>query len=166
MNPKILLKNLSLVSVLAFHAPVFALSSDGNLPFHFKSNSIIYNGKQHTATYIGHVRVTQGTTRIRGNKLVVQYGKNGGVKKMIDTGNLAHYSTLPDRQSKRLYAQAKKITYNPTTKIVLLEQHAKVTQEKNIFTGPHIWYDSGAGVVRTTPKKNQKTVIIIEPQDK
>lgn len=166
MNLKLLLKNLSLISILALNLSAFGLSSDANLPFHFKSKSIIYNQKQHTTIYLGHVHVTQGSTQIRGDKLVVQYEKNGTVKKMIDTGNPAHYSTLPDHQSSHLYAQAGKITFNPKIKTVLLEYQAKVTQEKNIFTGPHIWYDSDTGVIRTTPKKNQKTVIIIQPQDR
>lgn len=163
---KILAKNLNIVFILLFTPTSFALSSDANLPLYFQSDSIVYNKEQHQTTYIGHVHITQGTTRISGNRIVIQYGKNDRIDKIIDTGNLAHYTTLPDQQSTQLYAQAKKITFNANSKIVTLEANGKVTQEKNVFTGPHIWYDIVAGVVRTTSKKNQETVIVIQPQNR
>ena len=105
---------LSIIFLLTSPSCCFALSSDSKLPFHFKSDQLIYN----------------------------------------------------NRQSARFYAQARKITYHPITKIVLLEHHSKVTHQKNVFTGPHIWYDIATGIVRTSPKKNHKTMIVIQPQDK
>ena len=162
---RLVLRGLLLL-LLTLSTPCLALSSDAALPYYFKSDHLIYNNRRHQTIYIGHVHITQGTTKISGDKVIVQYGKNSRIKKMIDTGNFAHYSTLPDNHPDRLYAQAKKITYNPITKIVVLEHQGKVTQEKNVFTGPHIWYDIAAGVVRTTPRKNQQTVIVIQPQDK
>lgn len=158
-------KYLSLIILWIIAPACFALSSDAKLPYHFKSNSITYLEKRHQTIYTGHVHVTQGTTQLSSKRLLVQYRKGGGIEKMIATGNLAHYSTLPDHQPARLFAEAKKITFNPIAGTVLLEHKARVTQEKNIFTGPHIWYDVVAGVVRTTPQKHQKTVIVIQAQD-
>lgn len=156
---------LSLSFIVFIPSSIFALSSDAKLPFHFHSVSITYNKYTHQTTYLGNVHITQGTTRISGNEVVIQYGSDGTVKKLIDTGNPAHYSTLTDNRPGRLYATAKKIIYNPKTRIVLMEGNGRVTQEKNVFSGPHIWYYMDAGVVRTTPQKNQETKIVIQPQE-
>lgn len=157
-------KNLSLLTLLSITPLCHALSSDTQLPYQFKSDSIIYKEKQHQTIYVGHVHIKQGSTQLSGNRVFIQY-KNGKIEKLVATGNPAYYSTLPDRQQSDLLARAKTITFYPTKKTVLLEHDAKVTEEKNIFTGPHIWYDIVAGIVTTTPKNNQKTVIIIQPQD-
>jgi lipopolysaccharide export system protein LptA len=160
------LKSLSLFVLWMTLTPIgFARSSDEQQPYHFTSDSMVYNKNKRQTIYLGHVQVTQGTTHLSGDKIIVQYDQNTQIQTLITTGNLAHYSTLPDHESDRLYAEAKKIIFNPITKKALLRHQAKITQKNNIFAGPRIWYDMAHGVVHTTPRQHQKTVIIIQPQD-
>lgn len=158
-------KIFNIIFFLTFSTTSFGLSQDAKLPIYFKSDSLIYNKKQNEMTYIGHVYITEGSTKIGGNKVIVQYGQNNQVKKLIDVGKPAYYSTLLNHQRSRLDAQAEKIIFDPVKNIIMLKKHAKITQEENRFTAPYIWYDITKGVVKTTPTQNQKTVIVIQPQD-
>lgn len=51
------------------------------------------------------------------------------------------YTTLPNTDKARLYAEANTIIYYPPKAQVVLIKNARVTQNQNILTEPHIWYD-------------------------
>jgi lipopolysaccharide export system protein LptA len=157
--------------LLTTFTAVWALDTDQNQVMHVLSDSATYNRDDHTITYEGKVQGSQGSAKLDGDKLVVyqmttsQPGDNNNIEKIIVYGNPAHYSTLPNPDKARLFVEALKITYDPQKKTVLLEGHARVNQEGNIFTGPHIWYDMVNGVVHSTSTNNQeRTEMIIQPQ--
>jgi len=162
---RLLIHNVAFLVLIAVITKTFANDQQKTVAYSFKSESITYYSKKQEMIYQGNVYVTENETVLTGKKLIVQYGKNGEIKKLILSGHPAQYSTIPRNKTARLYAQAKKIIYNLETKKVVLIQKAKITFKENIFTGPLIWYDVEMGIVRTMPQKdNERTTIIIQPQ--
>lgn len=148
--------------------PAWALDSDQYQVMHVISNTATYDRNQHTIIYDGAVQMDQGTSHLDGDKVIVYQlpaTNTNKIQKVVALGNPAHYSTLPQPNKARLFVEALKITYDPTSKTVLLEGNGKVTQEGNVFSGPHIWYDMANGVVHSlaAPGK-QRTEMVIQPQ--
>jgi lipopolysaccharide export system protein LptA len=165
---KILHKTLLLA--LIWMTAANALDSDKSAPMHVISNSATYDRNQHIITYDGNVQGDQGSARLDGDKLVVfqnpdDTNESNKIKMLIVYGNPAHYSSLPAPDKGRIYVEAYKITYDPNNKTVLLEDHGRVTQDGNVFSGPHIWYDMVNGVVRSQaiPGK-ERSEMVIQPQ--
>ncbi len=158
----ILIALLILVSI-----PSFALPSDHTKPYHISAKKIVFEQDKHLATYTGNVIIIQGSTQLTGDKVILNLDKsNSQIEKLVDYGKPAHYHTLPNEGKKILYAQAKKITYFPQKQEALLEGKGQVIQDKNVFRGPHIWYDiQSETVISTTPQGKGKTTLLIQPQD-
>jgi lipopolysaccharide export system protein LptA len=144
----------------------FALSSDSQKTCHISAKQIIFEQKSHTITYLGDVIATQGSTQLYGDKLVFYLNKQNQLLKMIDYGNPAKYSSLPHAKGHRLYAQAKIINYDVKHHTVLLLHDGRITQNHDMFYGPHILYNTAQGVVlSTTDSSKQRTVIILTPEN-
>ncbi|ABS77934.1 lipopolysaccharide transport periplasmic protein LptA [Coxiella burnetii] len=143
-----------------------ALSSDQFKPYHVRSIEVIYRRPDHITLYHGDVYATQGTTWISGDKVIVYHNPTTNrIVRLKAIGHPAHYSTMPDNQKARLYAQAETILYFPAKAQVLLIKNARVTQKQNILTGPHIWYDiKKQTVISTVPNGKGNTTVVIEPQ--
>ncbi len=155
-------------SALYSISPAWALDSDKYAAMHVISNTATYDRNQRIITYEGEVKMEQGTSHLDGDKVLVYQLPNSTtnkIQKVIAFGNPAHYSTLPQPNKARLFVEALKITYDPNSKIVILEGNGQVTQEGNVFSGPHIWYDMANGVVHSlaVPGK-QRTEMTIQPQ--
>lgn len=163
---KIINKKKLLLLVLMLPAIVLARSSDQYLPYHIQADTIIYNRNLHTTVYQGHVHATQGSTRLTGDKVVVYTSKTGSkITLIVASGNPAHYSTLPNKKPARLFAEAVTIKYYPLKNQVLLLKKARIAQNHDLFTGPHIWYDMAKQVVvSTSPHGHGRTTVVIEPQ--
>jgi lipopolysaccharide export system protein LptA len=144
-----------------------ALDTDKYAVMHVASESATYDRNQNTITYLGHVQGDQGSSKVDGDKMVVYKMPDSGskIRQVVIYGNPAHYSTLPSANKSRVYVEALKITYDPEKKTVLLEEHGRVNQDGNIFSGPHIWYDMNNEIVHSlaVPGK-ERTEMIIQPQ--
>ena len=161
-----MIQKVSSLVLLAFlSTTVFAKSSDLEKPYHVKSDQVLYDRNHHRTTYTGHVIATQGTTTVRGSQLVLfSSAKTGQVNLLVVTGDLAHYSTLPNNKKHKLRAQAKTIKYWPQQHKVLLVKKGKVTQHHNVFTGSLIWYDVNKETVLSSSSHQGRTTIVIQPQ--
>ncbi len=158
------------ISMLLSILPVssFALSSDKYAPYHIRAKEIQYSKQPHQVRYIEHAHATQGSTTLSGDLIVSYFRPNSNqIYKLTATGKPAHYSTLPNNEKVRLYAEADTIIYYPLKNQVLLLKNARVTEKQNVFTGQHIWYDMNTKrVVSTSPNKGDMTRIVIVPSKK
>jgi lipopolysaccharide export system protein LptA len=158
---------LTSLACLAWASSSSALQSDTSEPCYISSDQITYDHANHTATYIGHVTGHQGTSILDADKLVVLLDPHtNNIIRLIAYGNPAHYSTIPQAGKSRLYAEAYTINYDVAKQTILLIDHGKVTQDQNIFSGPHIWYDIQKEMVisQSVPGKG-KTTVIIQPSN-
>lgn len=162
------IRNLMFVALVSgWCITAAALDTDQYEAMHVVSDTATYDRDHHTITYEGHVQVEQGTSHLDGDKVIIYQMPDDSNKtqQVIAYGQPAHYSTIPQLNKSRLFVEALKITYDPNTKTVLLEDQGRVTQDGNIFSGPHIWYDMVNGVVHSVKGPgNERTEVTIQPQ--
>ncbi|MDF1653688.1 MAG: lipopolysaccharide transport periplasmic protein LptA [Coxiellaceae bacterium] len=143
----------------------YALSSDAGKPYHVSSKTVLYDRTRHRTVYTGNVVATQGSTTVTGNRLIILSSPDSNqVELLIAHGDLAHYSTLPNDEKQKLYAQAETIKYWPQQNKVLMVKRGKVTQHHNIFTGSLIWYDIKKQTVLSSSNSRSHTKIVIQPK--
>lgn len=153
------------IALLTIQPSCWALSSDSQQAYRVQSTSVLYNRDHHQTTYTGNVIAQQGSTTVSGNKLlIISSPDTGDVSEIIAYGKQAHYSTLPDKQTQKLYAQADTIKYWPKQGKVLLIKNGKITQKSNVFTGELIWYDINKQTVLSGSGSKSRTTIVIQPQ--
>jgi len=163
-----IIKFVIILLFLGIWIGAFALDTDQYKEMHVVADSASYDRTHRIITYDGKVQVDQGTSHLDGDHVLVHQLPTGDkIQQVIAYGKPAHYNTIPAPNKNRLYVEALKITYDPIKKTVLLEGHARVNQDGNIFTGPRIWYDMINGVVHSyAGPAHERTEMVIQPQQK
>lgn len=154
---------LLFLSALTFQAE--ALPTDNQQPATMSANSGIYNRNTGVGVYIGDVAIKQGTTTVNADKVITYNDKTHTVNKAVAIGinAPAHFQTLPQQGQQILDAYAKEIDYYPQQKLAVLIGNAKVTQGKNVLNSPKIFYDMQKDQVTTTSSPNQRTTMVVQP---
>lgn len=157
---------LNLMLSLLFSANVWAANNDSHVPATFDSDQLDYNQKTRVTIFTGHVKMDQGTTHLFADKVTLYSDKDNKITKLIAIGKQAHYSTLPEGQTKVLDAFADTIEYYPPEKKAILIGNAFVDQPPNQLRGSHIIYDMIKQQVLSLPANpGQQTVVILQPND-
>lgn len=156
-------KALLLLLVNLSAANVYALTSDLQQVTTINADAVEYNHKTGVSTYTGHIHATQGTTKLDANRVVVYRDKNNKITKIVATGQLAHYETLPDDHQHKIHASAKKIEYYPLDEKILLLGDAIVDFDKSHITGQHITYNISKQTAISKPSAGDKTTIVLQP---
>lgn len=153
--------------IFIFAHATFALDTDQQQPANLKADSVQFNRNTGIGTYLGHVEIIQGTTKIFADKIIT-YSKNNKVYKAIAYGNPAKYQTMPKGNEDTLYANAERISYFLDKKYVILQGNVIVTQDKNTIKSPWISYDVMNAAIETKSaiNKNIRTTIVFEPENK
>lgn len=147
-----------------FVITAYALPSDKQQPMHIVANSAHWDGNKNTTTLVGNVIVTQGTTTVMADKLVLLTDKQNQIQQAIATGNLASYTTTTDITKPPLHAVAQSIEYFPPTSEIILIGRAHVQQGDNTVSAPRLEYNMNAQTVVSPAAKNGRTTIVIQPQ--
>ncbi len=142
---------------------VFANKADNNKPYVVKANSVLMDSQQHITTYIGNVHATQGSTHLTANKVITYENKQNKITKLIAYGSPAKYDTLPDNQTKKLYASAEKIIYSPNDNLIHLRGNGFVTQSGRKLKGNKIDYNMDTELLYSAKHEKAQTTIIIPP---
>lgn len=142
----------------------YPLPTDKQQPMHIASNFAHWDGNANTTTLIGNVIITQGTTTVTADKLVLYSDKQNQIKQAIATGNLASYTTTTDITKPKLHAEAQSIQYFPPTGEIILIGQAHVQQGDNTVTAPRLEYNMNAQTVVAPATQNGRTTIVIQPQ--
>ena len=111
-----------------------AISNDK--PIQIESDSLKINDKDKVATFIGHVNVVQGDTKLRSGKMIVHYSGNGSIGsgdtqiQKIDVYDKV-FVQAGDQQ-----ATADQGTYDmPAQLMTLSGKQVVLTQGQNVFVG-------------------------------
>ncbi len=155
---------LTLVMLLLAN-PAWALQSDNKKPMHIASDSVSFNRKTGVGVYTGNVKVVQGTTHLRCDKLITKSGTDNHLREVVATGKRAHYWSEPGPGKPLLNAWAQTIKYFAVNKHVVLIGDALVTQDKNQFSGPKIQYDVSKQLVIAPRSKQGRSHIVLLPQE-
>ena len=105
------LSHLSLIACLLASANAMALSTDRDQPIYIDSDSQQLDMQSNKVTFIGDVKLKQGSININADKVIVYRNPNdGAIKEIEGYGNLATFSQLTD-DGKTLYGEAKELYY-------------------------------------------------------
>jgi lipopolysaccharide export system protein LptA len=114
-----------------------ALPEDRQQPIHVVADRAVQqNG---TVTYTGDVVITQGSTRITGNEVVVQHVE-GRVRQLDAKGDPATFRQTPEQGSAPVHGRGQHLIYFQTENRVELLQQAQVERGGNTVAGNRIEY--------------------------
>lgn len=154
----------SLYTIL-ISSPVFALPSDIKEKMIIVADHSIYNYKTGIKTFEGNVKLDQGFTHLRADRLITKDNKQHQMQEAIAYGlkDKAHYWTLPKAGEAEIHADAQIIKYYPPDANITLEQNVHVTQGENSFQGQLIHYNMNDEVIAVPASENGRAVVIYNP---
>lgn len=134
---------VTLMTSLLLSAPAaLALESDNSQPATIEADEVEFDFRTGTRTYKGDVVVVQGTLRITGEKLVVQYGEQEDqIESATSWGNPATFKQRPEGKDDDVYGEGNEIILDEIENTLTLIENAVMTQAGNTARGKTIVYD-------------------------
>lgn len=145
--------------LLAGHAlPALALSTDRNQPATIEADEVEFDFRTGKRTYKGDVVVVQGTLRVTGDKMVVQYDQDSEqIQSATSWGEPATFKQRPDGKEHDVYGEGQTIILNEIENTLTLIDKASLTQAGNTAKGREIVYDMAMDKMTVKGMRRQKT---------
>lgn len=159
-----------LILVLVIQQPALSLSTDQDQAIEIEANVGELDDIKNINIYTGNVIVTQGSIRITGDRLTVNYTEENDIDTLVVEGKPATYRQLPDDSKTYDEAKAMRMEYHSMKNILILIDEAQVTQANGSVSGDRIEYDSELSKVKVTSapategQKSERVKIIIPPK--
>lgn len=153
-----------LLSLMTASLPAFALKTDRDQPIKVTAGNATYDDNKGLAIYSGGVVITQGTTKLTGDKLHI-YRSGEDLSRIVTFGTedeRAMYTEIPTEGEKRIHAYANTITYDLSTQLVSLDGQAEITQQDDKFSSDLITYNLESRVV----KGSENVTVEINPKNR
>ena len=168
-NKTVRLRSLFLVAIASALLPIqlSAFTADGNEPIKIQSDRAELDEQKGLSTYTGDVVITQGTTSLKSDKVVV-YSSNKGLTKIEAFGTPAQFSQQENESSPTTHAYGNTIVYTLADENLTLIDNAKLEQGKNTFSGKEIIYNTVTRIVTAQGGKDKtdRVEIIVHPVKK
>lgn len=132
----------------------YALRTDSDLPMSVTSDKLDFNNKTGITIFTGNVKMDQGTTHLKADKVTVYKQQDGEIEKIVAIGKPAHYSTLPEIGKEVMDAFGKSIEYYPQKKQAVILGDGSIQQGQSVFTAQHIVYDLAKDTLTSIPTKS------------
>ncbi len=167
MNQKKLINLIVLLLLWGLSGVSVALSTDPEQPVNIEADTAEIDDERGVTEYTGSVVMTQGTIRIRADKVTIYTGDEG-LERAVLLGKPARFRQRPDNSDKFIRASAKKIEYLATKNMLYLIDNAKVSQGADSFQGNRLAYDTKRSIVKARKAKSgkQRVKITITPKKK
>lgn len=133
-----------------------ALSSDKDQPIEIAADSAELDDKKGLTVYEGNVVVTQGSIRMRGDKMTVLYNKDNTLDTVVLNGRPATYRQLPDKSEIYDEAEALQMEFYEAKNLIVLIDNAKVKQQEVTFSGDRIEYDTELSKIKARSLKSRQ----------
>lgn len=137
--PLISLITISLM--MAFSSSAFALPSDREQPAQIEADETEIDFKTGTRILTSNVLVIQGTLRLKADKLVANYNKEGELVKAVADGSLARFKQRPEGEPNDVEGWGKKIIIDYPTNTLTLIGKAALNQGGSTARGDTIVYN-------------------------
>lgn len=144
MNRNNLLQRLSAITalcLLAFSVQVAALPDDRNQPIKVQAKKLEANRGKNLSVYSGNVVITQGSLQIRADRVEVHGSADGEIKRVIATGQPAHFQQQVQQSENPVKANAQRIEFTVSSDELHLSGDAQVDRDGNTLTAERIDYD-------------------------
>jgi len=139
-------KLTALIIALIFNVHTLAKSSDENAPLQIEADQLELHEKDNFSIYNGNVKITKGSLKITGDKIVIK-NKDARLHNVRITGNPATFFQLNDLDE-AINAESKIMNYQAQTGILELKEKAKLLKNKNHFSSEHIIYNTLKDIVK------------------
>ncbi len=146
--------------------------ADRDKPVHLEADQLLIDDAQQVSTFIGNVRLTQGTMLIRGDKVVVKQDAEG-FKHGTAYGNTASFRQKREGLDEYVEGYGERIEYDTRAETVDFYVQARLKRDMDEVRGEHITYSakteifqvngSGAGTEKEPPKRVRA---ILQPKPK
>lgn len=120
--------------------PAWSLRADSAQPIHIRAASAEFDEPNGQAVYGGGVEVRQGTLRVTGERLQVDY-QDAKVRRIVATGGPARYQQELEKERGLVKAAASTIVYHAGQDRIDFQGAARLTQAGNAVTGELIRYN-------------------------
>jgi len=174
MSPTI---NKSLIAAFLFQASLllwapacFAERADRSKPIHLEADQVIVDDVRHISTFIGNVRLSQGTLLISGDKIVVVEDKDG-FKHATAYGNTAEFRQKREGLEGYVEGYGERIEYDSRTGTLNFEEKARLKRDRDEVSGDNITYNVKTEIfhvnsVGTGPENNlqQRVRAVLQPK--
>ena len=146
--------------------PCYALLSDTKEPVQITADSSLYNHRQLTNIFEGHVKVDQGNAHLTADKLVIKNNKLHKIREAVAYGgsDLAHYWSSSKENAPLFHARAQIMRFYPLESVIVLETQVKVNQGGNSFNGPLIIYNTSTQTITVPNSSHGHATIVYDPE--
>lgn len=157
-SAKGLATGIVVVSALTVSTAAMALSSDRDQPAQIEADNTEIDFRTGVRTLTNNVLVVQGTLRVKADKLVATYNKQGDLVKAVADGSLARFKQRPDDQPDDVEGWAKKILVDYPTNTITLIGKAALKQGASTANGNKIVYNMATDKLQILGGSNVNTV--------
>ena len=176
-RPHVLRPAFAVMLLLALVAgPLHAEKADREKPVNLEADRVTVDDLKQTAVFEGNVVLTQGTTLIRGDRMVVRQDAEG-FQYGVTYGNLAYFKEKRDGVDDYVEGWAERIEYDGKADRVQMFNRAYLKKSNDEVRGDYISYDApteffrvvGGGRKAATPNNPEgrvRAVILPKPKGK
>ncbi|MGC9422090.1 MULTISPECIES: lipopolysaccharide transport periplasmic protein LptA [unclassified Vibrio] len=158
------LSHLSLMACLFTSGAALALSTDTQQPVYIDSVSQQLDMKSNRVTFVGDVKLKQGSININADKLIViRNSQTGKIEKIEGYGNPTTFSQLTD-EGKTLYGEAKQLHYAMAEDELIMMEQAMLSQDDSQIRGNKIRYKISSQKLIADSKGSGRVSTVLQPQ--
>ena len=138
---------LLLLAAMLWPGAAPALSSDADQPIEIEADFAELDEQEGRTVYSGNVVVVQGSIRMTGARLLVNFDDDQQLKEVYMTGTPATFKQRPDGADVDITGKALKIEYFADVSMLHLIENAKLTRGGQQFEGARINFDTERSVI-------------------
>lgn len=135
------LAQLGLILLMLAAFPALAERADRQKPVNIEADRLTVDDVKKVHIFEGRVTLTQGTTVIRGDKVIITQDAEGFQKGVV-TGNLAYFRTKRDGADDYVEGRAERIEHDDRNAITRFFNRAWVKSGTDEVRGPFIQYNA------------------------
>ena len=165
-------KLLSAVFMLLCIPPCFAERADRDKPIHLEADQLRIDDAQQISTFIGNVKLSQGTLLIRGDKIVVTQDQDG-FKHGTAYGNTASFRQKREGLDEYVEGYGERIEYDTRAETVDFYVRARLKRDLDEVLGEHITYSAkteifqvNGGSASTESSPPKRVHAVLQPNSK
>jgi lipopolysaccharide export system protein LptA len=135
-----------------------ALATDSQQPIEIQADFAELDDQEGKTIYVGNVVVIQGSIKMTGDKLKVNFSEERDLEDVYIEGRPAYFKQTPD-SGEDVEGEGLLIEYHAQKSLLHLIQKARLTQGERLFEGDRINYDTAKSVItaRAAPKRPDAT---------
>jgi lipopolysaccharide export system protein LptA len=131
-----------------------------HLPYEVQADAAVFDQKQGTGVYTGHVQLNRGPERLKADKMTLTLNRNKRLDHVKATGNPVTFSNGTDASGR-----AERLEYDVADKTIKLFGNAFVTQGERQFSGEEIIYSLVSKRVQAIGGKGRRVRLVLPPSD-